>query len=96
MKKSELIERVAKAHTGLVRAEAEAVVNIIFQSIAEALARGERVELRGLGVFTAKARRPRRARNPKTGEEVLVPARRVPHFRPSKELLKRVNGKGER
>ncbi len=96
MKKSELIERVAKAHDGLVRAEAEAVVNIIFGSIAEALARGERVELRGLGVFTTRERRPRRARNPKTGEEVLVPARRVPHFRPSKELARRVNDDGAR
>ena len=92
MKRSDIIERMAHMHDGLTRAEAEAVVKIVLDAIAEALARGERVELRGFGSFSTRVRGPRRARNPKTGEEVFVPARRTPYFRPSKELARLVNG----
>jgi len=92
MKKSELVEKVAQAHASITRREAEVVVALFFEAIADALARGERVELRGFGSLSTRKRRARIARNPKTGKTVSVPAKRVPHFKPGKELQKRING----
>ena len=94
MTKSELVEIIAENYGEITRREAEVVVNEIFQAISEALANGERVELRGFGSFTTKHRNPRVGRNPKTGESVQVPGKIVPHFKPGKELRDRVDNIG--
>ncbi len=75
----------------LVHREAERVVNAIFETIAAALARGDRVELRGFGSFAVKEQAPRVSRNPRTGETVHVAARRYPYFKSGKELRRRIN-----
>jgi len=94
MTKSELVEIIAEAYGEITRREAEVAVNTVFTAIADALAAGERVELRGFGSFTTRQRRPRIGRNPKTGDSVTVPAKVVPHFKPGKELRERVDGQG--
>jgi len=94
MTKSELVDIIAEAHGQITRREAEVVVNEIFGAIADALADGDRVELRGFGSFSTKKREPRVGRNPKTGESVQVPAKVVPHFKPGKELRDRVDRTG--
>jgi integration host factor subunit beta len=71
--------------------EAERVVTTIFDEIAEALSRGDRVELRGFGAFSVKDRQPRIGRNPRTGEAVPVEGKRVPYFKTGKELRERLN-----
>jgi len=76
------------------RREAEVLVNAVFESLAEALARGERIEIRGFGSFIVKRRNARDGRNPKTGDVVAVMAKRVPFFKAGKELKLRVDGKG--
>ncbi len=91
MTRSQLILRLAMQNPHLVHREAERVVNAIFETIAAALARGERIELRGFGAFTVKERAPRVGRNPRTGEAVHVAARRHPHFKTGKELRRRLN-----
>jgi len=91
MTRSELVEIIARTQEGITRREAEAVVNTIFTAIAEAMARGDRVELRGFGSFVTKHRNARVGRNPKTGEAVQVPPKIVPHFKPGKDLREKVN-----
>lgn len=91
MTKSELVEVIAEKQGSITRREAEVVVNTIFAAIGDALADGDRVELRGFGSFTIKHRNARIGRNPKTGESVQVPAKVVPHFKPGKELRERVD-----
>ena len=91
MTKSELVDMIADAHGQITRREAEIVVNTIFSAISDALAEGERVELRGFGSFSTKTRNPRIGRNPKTGDAVAVPAKVVPHFKPGKELRAKVS-----
>lgn len=91
MTKSELVEIISDSQTQITRLEAEVVVNTIFSAIADALANGDRVELRGFGSFTTKKRNARLGRNPKTGASVPVPAKVVPHFKPGKELRDRVD-----
>ena len=90
MTKADLIEEVSQAGK-LTRRDAEVVVETVFQSMSAALARGEKIELRGFGSFRVQARSARRARNPKTGEEVDVPARKVPRFRPGREMRDLLN-----
>jgi integration host factor subunit beta len=85
MTKAELVEEVARA-AELNKRDAEVIVETVFGSIIGALHRGEKVELRGFGSFRTRERGPRRGRNPKTGEPVEVPAKRVPYFKPGKEL----------
>lgn len=85
MTKAELVEEVARA-AELNKRDAEVIVETVFESIIGALHRGEKVELRGFGSFRTRERGPRRGRNPKTGEPVDVPAKRVPYFKPGKEL----------
>jgi integration host factor subunit beta len=85
MTKAELVEEVARA-AELNKRDAEVIVETVFDSIITALHRGEKVELRGFGSFRTRERGPRRGRNPKTGEPVDVPAKRVPYFKPGKEL----------
>ena len=80
MIKSELIAKICEAHPNLVQRDVELVVSTVFNEIAEALAKGDRVELRGFGAFSVKLREARTARNPRTGEMVDVPEKRVPFF----------------
>jgi len=91
MTNSQLIEQLAAQNPHIVHREVERLVNAIFETIADGLARGERVELRGFGSFTVKERGPRVGRNPRTGEAVQVPARLHPHFKTGKELRRRLN-----
>jgi integration host factor subunit beta len=85
MTKAELVEEVARA-AELNKRDAEVIVETVFDSIISTLHKGEKVELRGFGSFRTRERGPRRGRNPKTGEPVDVPAKRVPYFKPGKEL----------
>ncbi|HEY6433650.1 MAG TPA: integration host factor subunit beta [Acetobacteraceae bacterium] len=91
MTKSELIGELAEANPHLRAADVEVIVATIFDEISRALARGERVELRGFGAFTVKRRNARTGRNPRTGEAVPVDEKAVPFFKAGKELRERVN-----
>ena len=88
--KADLIEEVLRI-TELPRKESEIIVETIFDSIIEAIQKGEKIEIRGFGSFRTRQRRGRVGRNPKTGEKVEVPAKRIPFFKPSKELKDFVN-----
>jgi len=89
--KSELVQRIAAANPHLFHRDVERIVNVIFDEIVEALARGERVELRGFGAFTVKHRPAREGRNPRTGAAVSVAEKYVPFFKTGKELRDRLN-----
>jgi len=91
MTRSELIILVAKRLPYLTHKDAEIIVDTIFDSMIESLAQGERIEIRGFGSFAVKHRDPREGRNPKTGETVHIPAKRMPHFKMGKELYERIN-----
>jgi integration host factor subunit beta len=93
MTKRDLIEEVAKAFPQLARRDAEVVVNAVFDTMTDALVRGDRIEIRGFGSFVVKQRQAREGRNPKTGAIVPVDAKRVPFFKVGKELRLRVDGK---
>ena len=88
--KAALIEEVAHV-AGLTKKRAEIIVDTVFGSIVETLHRGERVELRGFGSFRLRRREPRRGRNPRTGDRVEVPSKRVAYFKPGKELKELIN-----
>ncbi len=92
MIKSELIQRIADENPHLYQRDVERIVSTLFEEIAAALARGDRVELRGFGAFSAKSREARVGRNPRTGEAVQVPEKRVPFFKTGKDLRERMNG----
>jgi integration host factor subunit beta len=92
MTRSELIAQLAASNPHLRQPDVELIVATIFDEITEALARGDRVELRGFGAFSIKRRDPRTGRNPRTGSAVEVSAKAVPYFKPGKELRERVNG----
>ena len=91
MIRSELLNTLAKDNPGLKSEEIEQVVDIFFDEIAQRLAEGGRVELRGFGAFSTRERAARTGRNPRTGESVDVPAKRVPYFRPGKEMRRVLN-----
>ncbi len=91
MTKSELILRLAEANPHLYQRDIERIVSTIFDQIAGALARGDRVELRGFGAFSAKRRAARTGRNPRTGVAVQVPEKLVPYFKSGKGLRARIN-----
>jgi integration host factor beta subunit len=91
MTKSELIEKVADKTPHISKKDTEIVVNTIFDSMTEALKLGERIEIRGFGSFQVKVREAREGRNPKTGEEVQIPAKRTPFFKVGKELKEMVD-----
>ena len=90
MTKAELVEDVARA-AELTKKDAEPLVEIVFESIIETLNHGEKIELRGFGSFRVRERGARRGRNPKTGDPVDIPAKRVPYFKPGKELKELIN-----
>jgi len=89
--KSELINRIAELNPHLFHRDVEKIVNVVFDEIVDALARGERVELRGFGAFTVKHRAPRTGRNPRTGETVEVEEKFVPFFKTGKDLREKLN-----
>lgn len=91
MIRSDLVANVRAAHPHLERAEAELVVSTILDGIVGALSAGRRVELRGFGAFSTRARDARVGRNPRTGEPVEVPSKRVPFFKAGKEMRARLN-----
>jgi integration host factor subunit beta len=91
MTKSELVQRLAEANPHLYQRDLEAVVKAIFDEIAAALARGDRVELRGFGAFSVKRRDARVGRNPRTGSSVMVGEKHVPFFKTGKQLRDRLN-----
>src|SRR3954451_18825023 len=96
MIKSELILKIAEQNPHLYEQDAADIVNAILDTIADALARGERVELRGFGAFTAKRRGARAGRNPRSGAVVAVSEKVLPMFKMSREMLRRLNpGEGE-
>ncbi|WP_137391066.1 integration host factor subunit beta [Rhodoligotrophos defluvii] len=95
MIKSELILHIAQQNPHLYQRDVERIINTILNEIRDALARGDRVELRGFGAFSVKERQARTARNPRTGTPVDVGPKRVPYFKTGKELRDRLNGAGK-
>lgn len=93
MIRSELIQKLAEENQELKLQEIERIVDLFFKEIIETLATGGRVELRGFGAFTTRARDGRTGRNPRTGEAVPVSPKRVPYFKPGKEMRERLNAK---
>lgn len=91
MTKSELIQRLAEANPHLYLRDVERIVTTIFDEITDALAQGDRVELRGFGAFSVKERGSRTGRNPRTGEAVDVPAKYIPYFKTGKQLREKLN-----
>ena len=91
MTKSELSARLAEANPHLFQRDIERIVSTIFEEVAEALARGDRVELRGFGAFSVKQREARVGRNPRTGESVKVESKAVPFFKTGKLLREKLN-----
>ena len=85
MTKADLVEKVAR-EADMTKKDAEQLVEIIFDSIIDSLNKGEKIELRGFGSFRLRRREPRKGRNPKTGDKVDVPPKKVPYFKPGKEL----------
>ena len=95
MTKSELILRIGELNPHLYHRDVERIVTTIFEEITQALAKRERVELRGFGAFSVKFREARRGRNPRTGDTVAVEQKVVPFFKTGKELRDRLNGRAE-
>jgi integration host factor subunit beta len=90
MTKAELIEEVSRV-VEMTRKDSEVIVEAIFDSIVKSLRSGDKIEIRGFGSFRTRQRQPRVGRNPKTGTRVEVPSKRIPYFKPSKELKDLVN-----
>jgi integration host factor subunit beta len=91
MTKSELVQKLTEANPHLYQRDIEAIVTAIFEKIADALAQGNRVELRGFGAFSVKRRDARIGRNPRTGDSVRVAEKHVPFFKTGKQLRDRLN-----
>ena len=91
MLKSELVKRIASQNPHLYERDIDKIVNAILDEMVQALRRGDRVELRGFGAFSAKLRGPRQGRNPRTGAVVAVGKRALPYFKPGKEMRARLN-----
>ena len=92
---AQLLDPLAADNTHLTHAEVERVVNIVLDSMVDAMSDGGRVELRGFGAFSVRSRPARTGRNPRTGEAVDVPAKSVPFFKSGKELRERLNASGD-
>ncbi|MFS0773399.1 integration host factor subunit beta [Sphingomonas sp. 1P08PE] len=91
MIRSELIQQISSQHPALSPREVEAIVSTFFDEIVDRLAKGGRVEIRGFGAFSTRSREARTGRNPRTGQSVDVDAKRVPYFKPGKEMRARLN-----
>jgi DNA-binding protein HU-beta len=90
MKKADLVDTIA-SRVGLPKAQVQQMVDDVFDLIADGLAKGEKIDLRGFGTFSVRDSAARTGRNPQTGEAIHIPARRVPAFKPGKELKEKVN-----
>ncbi len=90
MTKAGLVDEVAR-NVQLTKKQAEAIVNVVLDSIVESLREGEKIELRGFGSLRIRSRKSRTGRNPKTGAKVEVPSKRIPYFKPGKELKELIN-----
>ncbi|WP_277872847.1 integration host factor subunit beta [Paracoccus sulfuroxidans] len=95
MIRSELIQKISEENPHLFQRDVERIVNTIFEEVINAMARGDRVELRGFGAFSVKKRDSRQGRNPRTGESVSVDEKHVPFFKTGKLLRERLNGEAE-
>ncbi len=93
MTKAELIDRISEKRLNLTRKQVEVIVNTVLDSIKDALSRDDKVEIRGFGSFRVRFRRAKEGRNPKTGETVSVPPKKVPFFKAGKEMREMVDGK---
>ena len=91
MTKSELIDLIARRQDQVPAKDVELAVNLILETLTEALVVDDRIEIRGFGSFTLHHRKPRIGRNPKTGAAVSLPSKRVPHFKPGKELKESID-----
>lgn len=91
MTKSELIEALAASYPQLAARDTDFAVKTMLDAMTVALSKGQRIEIRGFGSFSLSTRAPRVGRNPKSGEQVMVPGKRVPHFKAGKELRERVD-----
>ena len=91
MTRSDLVEALAERFGQLTHRDAEFAVKALLEAMSEALARGHRIELRGFGSFTISHRPPRMGRNPRSGEQVAIPEKRVPHYKPGKALREEVD-----
>ena len=89
--KSKLLNQLSKNYPNFLKRDLEKFINIILKEIKNTLKRGERVELRGFGVFSSKIQKARISRNPKTGEKVSTPSKKTIHFKMSKEMFKKLN-----
>jgi integration host factor subunit beta len=92
MTKSDLVQTLSEKISTLTKKECEVIVDTVFQNMRDALHRGEKIEIRGFGSFTVRLRRAKEGRNPKTGEKVSIPEKRIPFFKVGKELRELVNG----
>ena len=93
--KSKLLNQLSKNYPNFLKKDLEKFSNIILQEIKNALKRGERVELRGFGIFSSNIQKARISRNPKTGEKVNTPSKKTIHFKMSKEMFKKLNNEKE-
>ncbi len=91
MTKSDLVQTLSEKVTSLTKKECEVIVDTVFHHMKDALQRGEKIEIRGFGSFTVRVRRAKEGRNPKTGEKVSIPEKRIPFFKVGKELRELVN-----
>ena len=91
MTKSDLVEKLSESLNNLTKKECEVIVDTVFHNMKDALHRGEKIEIRGFGSFTVRTRRAKEGRNPKTGEKVAIPEKRIPFFKVGKELREMVN-----
>ena len=94
MTRSDLVEELAAHFNQLTQRDAELAVKSILDAVSDALSRGQRIEIRGFGSFSVTQRPPRLGRNPRSGESVQIPAKRVPHFKPGKALREDVDNTG--
>jgi integration host factor subunit beta len=94
MTKADLVDEVIRV-ADVSKKDAETIVNTVFVQIGEALRQNDKIELRGFGSFRIRRRRSRQGRNPKTGDRVDVPSKRIPYFKPGKELKDLINGEAE-
>ncbi len=93
MTRSELIEKIAAKNPHLMTKDVERIITVIIDSIVDSLAKGDRVEFRGFGAFSVRTRTPRVAKNPRTGQQVQVEERKIPHFKTGKQLFESLNKK---
>jgi integration host factor subunit beta len=93
MTKAELVDKIAEKKPGLTRKQVEVIVNTVLDGIKDALSSEDKVEIRGFGSFRVRHRRAKEGRNPKTGDTVSVPPKKVPFFKAGKEMREMVDGK---